>query len=596
MNDNKQKYLIGLQNLLFFIALVVFWRFLYINHLLQKEQLQLFLVNFGYLREHLTYPGGLATYLSEFIIQFFLNPWVAAIAVSLLIVLFAWLIQKILVKHSRLAFFPLSYLPAIGYTLLLLNTYYLLSGLVAVLLACSSVLIYLKVERASLRFFSGLLLLSLTYWFAGGAYILFVLSIIVSEIRLKISNDENALAKTGILGIYVGVAIILPWLCKQLFLIDNFQETYLSRAFYKISLLFPAQLVWIILSVPVLVIYYNFIHEKLRRNIRYALSVFFSVGVVACLIVGLYVIPNRGEENEMQFDNLIAKQQWNAIIALAEKIPPTGPQGKLALSLALAKTGQMSTKLFDFRLSPNDFFIPFNLKGMAPLIANEPYFYLGFINFSKMMSYESIQSTPDEKMPVRAVKRFAENCIICGQYSVAEHYLRYLEQTIFYRSWAKDAEQYLYHDEKVNAHPVWGKLRRQQPKDDFYFQYDKNELALVTLLRSDHQNTMAYEYLMSWYLLRKDFDKFLKYLPLLKSVGYSDVPKTFQQALAYIKTLIKDNPNGLEQYPISPEVQQNLMKYAQAFQQGGKNDAAKMKKQFGNTYWYYLHFTKLEDE
>jgi len=596
MDDSKTTYLIRLGNLLFFMVLLVFWRFFYVNHLLQKEQLQLFLVNFGYFREHLSYPGGLSIYLSEFICQFFLNPWVAATAISILLLAFAWLTQKIMACNTQSQFVPLAYLPAIGYSLVLLNSYYPLSGLVAVLIACTSVLIYLKITKAPLRFLTGFILLLLTYWISGAAYMLFALTIIIAELRIKTNRNKHRRVTIGILAAYTGVAVFFPFLCKQFFLTDNLQESYLSRAFYKISLLFPAPLLIVILSVPVFAFYYSFMHERIKSNIHYVLNTFFSLVAVTGLLAGLYLLPNREEEKEMHFDNLVASQQWDGIISLAENNAPTGPQGKLALSLALAKTGQMSTKLFNFNLNPSDFFIPFTLKGMAPLIANEPYFYLGFINFSKMMSYESIQSTPDEKMPVRAVKRFAENCIITGQYAIAERYIWYLEHTIFYCRWANEARQYLYDDEKVNAHPVWGALRRQQPKDQFYLQYYKMELALVTILRSDHQNKMAYEYLMSDYLLRKDFDRFLKYLPLLKSVGYSNIPKTFQEALAYIKTLVKDNTGGLDQYPISPQVQQNLMRYAQAFKKGGNKKPEEMKKQFGNTYWYYLHFTKLDDE
>jgi hypothetical protein len=348
--------------------------------------------------------------------------------------------------------------------------------------------------------------------------------------------------------------------------------------------------------VPILFFYYNIIYEKVKDNGCIFFNVVLTVIVVASLFSGFCFLPNWEEEKEMHFDNLVAVQHWNEIISLAEKTPPSGPQGRLALSLALAKTGQMSEKLFTFNPKPNDFFIPFDLKGMAPLIANEPYFYLGLINFSKMLCNESIESTPDEKMPVRAVKRIAEDCIITGQYRVAERYLWYLEKTIFYRKWAKDTRKYLFNDDKVAAHPVWGKLRKQQPNDAFYYQYDKSDLSLVTLLRSDSQNKIAYEYLMSWYLLRKDFNKFLKYLFLLKTVGYNDVPQTFQEALAYIKTLLKEDQSGLEQFPISAQVQQELVLYARAFQQGGSKKPAEMKKQFGDTYWYYLHFTKFEDE
>lgn len=597
MNHRPTYYLTSFGNLLFLIVLVVFWRFSYVNHLLQKEQLQLFLTSSDYLWQKLCYPGGLSIYLAEFISQFFLFPWVAACSVSLLALLFAFLTQRILSKISKPDFFPLAFLPAMAYSILLLNSLYQISGLVATVLACASVLLYLSLKNQQVRFIAGLILLPLTQWATGAAVILFAATIIIAEIKIPAGTKAKSKFRLlGLIGSYLAMTALFPLFCKLFFLTDNLQESYLSRAFYHISLLFPAPLVAILLAVPMIVSYYAFVHEKLSDNIRSVLNVAFSVIAIAFLFWGLKYQPNRAEENEMHYDNLVAKAQWSDILGLAKTTPPTGQQGKLALSLALAQIGQMSEKLFYFSPNPNDFFIPFDLKGMAPLIANEPYYYLGLINFSKALAFESIESTADEKMPVRAVKRFVETCIISGQYQVAKHYLWYLEQTVFYRNWAKQARQYLFNDEKVNAHPLWGKLRRQQPKDEFYFQYEKNDLALVTLLRTDTRNKLAYEYLMGWYLLRKDFNHFLKYLPLMKAVGYTEIPESFQQALAYIKTLVKDDGSGLDSFPISLPVQQALMSYAQAFKQGGSQNPNLMKKQFGNTYWYYLHFTKVENE
>jgi len=195
---------------------------------------------------------------------------------------------------------------------------------------------------------------------------------------------------------------------------------------------------------------------------------------------------------------------------------------------------------------------------------------------------------------VRAMKRLAEDYIISGEHEVAGRYLWYLKHSLFYRKWATKAENYLKGDK--TTHPVWETLRKQQVHDDFYFQYERNDAALISLLRSDPHNITAYEYLMNWYLLRKDFDLFLKYLPLVNSMDYKEFPVVFQEAVAYILTLLDEVPEGLKQYPISSEVQNRLNRYAQLFQQGGSQRPDEMKKQFGNTYWYYVHFTDFEND
>jgi len=297
----------------------------------------------------------------------------------------------------------------------------------------------------------------------------------------------------------------------------------------------------------------------------------------------------------MMYDNMVNRQQWSDIIIKADQNPPTGSQGRLALMLALGQTDQLSTRLFSFNPQLTDFFIPYERHGMAPFIANEPYFYLGLINFSKMLAMESIDSTPDAVIPVRAVKRYVETCIVTGQYDVAAKFLGYLQKTSFYKNWANDASTYLNNEEKINAHPLWGKLRTNQVKEEFYFQFEQSDLALIYLLRSNPKNRMAYEYLMSSFLLQKDFDQFLKFLPMSHLMNYANTPFVYQEALVYIKTLLHEWPEALDQYKISDDVRKRIELYADAFKNGGSKDVRLMKQSFGNTYWYYVHFSETHE-
>nr|WP_321353586.1 DUF6057 family protein [uncultured Draconibacterium sp.] len=598
MKDIKDKYIIRIWNGLFFIALLVFWRFFYVQHLVHMEQMQLFLLSFDYLKEHLAVQGGLAIYLGEFITQFFLNKWMAALLTAGLAVTLSLLVQRIFRKLFNTKYVMLSWIPAILYTFLLFNDLYQLSGLVAVTISVGLLVAYLKIKASRYRIIAGFLVLILSYWLTGGAYFIFLFSVLVIELILSVKENASKTSNAKILLLFgfLIFGFIVPLFFRHFVIIDNLLESYLSTAFYKIRLIFPWPIYAGFAVLPAAIFYLGFAHEKLPEKIRKIINLTFSLAAILLFFVGLVVLPNFSKEKEIHYSNLVYNRQWGSIIQLSEEEQPTGEQGKLALSLALAQNGNLSERLFTFSPTPTDFFIPFNLDGMAPLIASEPYYYLGLSNYSKMLALESMESTPDSKMPVRAVKRFAENCIISGQYKVAERYLWYLEQTLFYRRWATNAKQFLYNDEKVNAHPEWGKLRRQLVNDDFYFQYNRMDLSLISLLRSNQQNKMAYEYLMCWYLLRKDFDEFLKYLPLVNNFDYDEMPQAFQEALAYIFTLYDEVPEGLKQFPVSAETQQQLNRYAQAFQQGGSNNPAEMKKLFGNTYWYYVHFTEYEDE
>jgi hypothetical protein len=115
------------------------------------------------------------------------------------------------------------------------------------------------------------------------------------------------------------------------------------------------------------------------------------------------------------------------------------------------------------------------------------------------------------------------------------------------------------------------------------------DVSLKYLLISDISNRQAYEYLMAWYLLRKDLDGFLQGLSLARQMGYSALPESWQEAGAYIGTRLGQLPTVFNNYPVSNEVVTRLNSYAQAFSAEIK-DTASIKREFGKTYWYYLHF------
>lgn len=577
----------------FFVALVIFWGFYYPNHLVQKEHMQLFLTDWAYLAQHLSVQGGLATYLGEFFTQFFLFPMAGAFIVSAVLFSIYFGIKCLLKQLYGNGFSLLALVPAIGYGLLLCNDFYYLSGAIAVSLSIWAVVCYLKVKSPVIRTAIGFIGIPLLYWLLGGAYILFGTSVIISELIIHFSKS-NRLTPIKSVFLYALACsvwgIVIPLFAHRFLLLDTLLQSYVSSAYYKFTLIFPGYLKLIFVSVPAIILL-HFIFLKLSEKIKLSLQVGFGILLIAASVYGFKTIPDFSEEKEMMYSNLVNKQDWTAIIKQAEKELPQGTQGKLSLTLALGQTNQLCSRLFAFSPRLSDFFIPYKVHGMAPLVASEPYFYIGFINFAQMLAMESIDSSPDAVMPVRAVKRYAETCIITGQYDVAAKFLGYLKRTLFYRDWAIQATEYLYNDEKVKAHPLWGKLRASQPKDEFNFQFDQMDVMLFSLLRSNQQNRLAYEYLMSSYLLQKDLDKFLEFLPLVKTMNYTELPVAFQEALVYVKTLLPEWPDALKAYPITSNVSKRIEEYTRAFSSGGNKNAAAMKRSFGNTYWYYVHFS-----
>ena len=63
-----------LLSLLFGVAVVIFWAVPFVGGLCFQEQYQMFLFDTGYFLERIVLPGGLADYISEFLVQFYYMP------------------------------------------------------------------------------------------------------------------------------------------------------------------------------------------------------------------------------------------------------------------------------------------------------------------------------------------------------------------------------------------------------------------------------------------------------------------------------------------------------------------------------------------
>lgn len=570
---------------------LVFFGFFYPDHLYQKEQLQLFEITFSYFFKMISHHGGLSVYLSEFFIQFFHLPFTGAAIITVMILSLQRITEKIMVTITgKSTLLILSFLPAIGYLILLADNYYLLSGLAGLLISLTGVLFYLRLKESALRSSSGMLLIPSVYWLTGGAYLVFASVIILAELLVRFRKRESGnIVSLKVLACYSLLTVFIPLIARQFLFEDTILQSYISEAYYKIRIFFPLPLIVVFISFPVLILIQALLPDTLsakKITVINITSVAMSAGIFIC---GILHFGDFSEESDTAYENMVYKEQWGRIIRHAEKNRPDTRISILSVNLALGETGQLSSKMFQFDQHKNSLFPEYERRGMTPFIASDVFYYLGLFNFSQMFAVETIESTPDAKFPARMFKRAAETYIINGQYDVAMKYLTPLSHTLFYRRWAKDCMSYLYNEEKINSNPFWSSKRSLISKYDFYYNSKQMDLMLRYLLISNSKNRVAFEYLMAYYLLQKNFDGFLENIHMIEDLNYKSFPIVWQEASAYIRTRLSQVPPQLAKFPLSSEVANGIRSYAKLFS-SAMQDTVEIKKEFGKTYWYYLHF------
>ncbi|MDD3359579.1 MAG: DUF6057 family protein, partial [Parabacteroides sp.] len=260
-----------------------------------------------------------------------------------------------------------------------------------------------------------------------------------------------------------------------------------------------------------------------------------------------------------------------------------------SLNLALCQKGVMGDRMFHYMQNGTEGLLPmFDRDYLLPMMVGEIYYHLGLINTAQRFAFEGMEAIPDYKKSARCIKRLAETNLINGTYDIARKYLLILQNTLFYRDWATETLTYLGDEAKINAHPEWGKLRKYRPKEDFLFSEDQQDVMLGILIQQEPTNRMAYEYLMAYYLLKKDLQHFMQYLSLGNAIQYSSMPVSYQEAALYVWGLQSTDLNNIP-FPVSNLVKQRMQTYAGIYT--SRSDAeAYLQKQFSDTYWFYFHY------
>jgi len=570
-----------------FISIWIFWSFFYKYNLYFQEQLQLFLLTGDYFLKSISTPGGFSGYIGEFLTQFYLVPFAGASIITLLLLALYQLTRELLLGISNHSAIPLlSLLPPVWYCFILTDEFYLLSGLIGVNLAMAFSLIYISMNKRIIRLWSGLLLIPLVYFLTGGSYLLFFLVVLLYE---RLSHRQKPMPVIGMF-LFLLVAVAVPLLVKKYYFATPHLQAFTSNHYYKIStnIPFPVVLIW--LGIPLLMTAVRLQTVHIPGRLSWKGLIFQVTLVLITAFSGFRLFSNMSSEHVKAFDYYVRQGKWDQVISLANKNMPRNTFAVNYLNLALAKTGQLGDRMFQYPQAGRDgLFLPYKREHLSSMLGNEVFYQIGLVNVSQQYIFESMEATPDLRKTVRAVSRLAETNLINGQYEVAAKYIHKLKQTLFYRKWAMETETFLYDEEKINNHPDWGEKRRIRPVQDYFFSIDHMDQILLSALHDHPDNRMAFEYLMAGYLVTKDLKGFMSHLNLSRQMDYLVLPQSYQEALLYVLGLQSVNPGRDQTLPVSDNTLLRLKEYA-AIYTTKANAKDILVKDFGDTYWFYFHF------
>ena len=592
MNNLITKTWKPLLSLLFGVAVMLFWAVPYMAGLCFQEQYQMFLFDTNYFLERIVLPGGLADYISEFLVQFYYMPVLGGTIIALLLMSIQAISWGLMKQYGMKAVSPgylLSFVPSIVLWCAMGDQNLLLSFVVALSGALLMGWIHNRFHNRLVKVVFELVSTALVYWLLGPVVFLYA-ALMIGDTLMKGKQNGHILASLG----YSACLLILT--VAWILLTTQSLQYPLYRIFSGLNYYrYPGTVSPLPLDVmiwTVVVVFFGMVPDghawikKLQQS--KVVMVLAYVLVIVASWFGIKASFDAMTYDLIDYDFLVRTEQWDKIIEKAEKKPATTPLGVSCVNLALSQKGQLADRLFEFYQNGGEGLFPtFTRDMISPVSTAEIFFRLGMVNDAERYMFEAQEAIPNYRKSARLTRRIIECEIINGNYKVAAKLLRRLQKTLFYSNWANQTMALLGNEKAINQHPIYGKLRKyREKKQDFLFSDREMDQMLGLLFLNDNHNRMAYEYLVCYELLQRDMEKFMQYYPLGRFVGYDHIPRSFQEILIgnWMKT--HSDPRTIP-YSVDAQNVNNTLNFIQLYMQNPKDPQLSQQPYVSNA-WHYV--------
>ena len=533
----------------------------------------------------------------------------ATIQAGLMSLCFGCILKAVNLSHLRLLRFIPPILLLITYTQ---YTYHFITTM-ALLVTLAFVCLYLRITRSltsnTYRLIVVLILSIFLYTIAAGAYLLFAAVCAMYELlfrrqcMLGLLYLLSAAVIPYVEGVLIfGVSIIdaysdLSPLSWKILSFDN-RRKLIVIIFILYSLL-PLTILasenWKIIqnlkiktALRQIGFCLNPLPAKMKFNINSPVLKWIIESLVLLAIASTAVFFSYDKEKKTVFlTDFYARQRMWPQLLRAARCYPDNYFVVHSVNRALYHTGRLSYDIFFWPQNPHTLFLSTKKYGQASCKKSGIYLDIGLLNMAENALTESLEGLGEHPS---ILKELALINMAKANYDSARIYLGALSKTLFYDDWANNYLELLKSNPGLSEDKEIQRLRSVCMEKDYGFTSLQNiEVTLLQLLEKNRQNRMAFEYLMSWYLLNGRLDKFVQNLDRLDDFGFSQFPQLYEEAIL-INVFSTRKPVNLRGRQISTESRQLFEGFNQILNDYGKNKQAaynKLAKDYRDSYFFY---------
>ena len=552
-----------------------------------RESQQLFFLDWGYLSDLLMQFGGVGIFLSQFLVQFFIHPFVGAITTALLAAGSAWMFWLTVRKISdRLVLLPLTMLPALVQVVYLTAAYHHYDGLVALFIVAATLWGYTLIDKGDfrVRLAAGAAITLVLYLLIGSVGMLFAVCALLFDAALRRE-------KWYLSALYVAVVCVTGSFLVARGEIIDYDFAYTPRFYYEFYVeLTP--LLWMSWGAAVAMMVVSILANYVPKN-RWIEGALFAILCFA--VAGWYVQRQKksivpGVYTYMQLYDYMVREDWDSILK-TPNVNFRDPLSANMVNFALSKKGELLDKLFLYPQVNMSSLLneQFGTFVEEHSVYSEIYYHLGIVSQTLELSLAAMAGTyPGTPL---LLQQFIRSRIVMGDYDLAGKMVYRLENTYSYKDWAKHQRTFLHNDAAVEADADYGLKRRTLPELSSEF-VSMNGLLydLMKVLNANPENNVAREYVIACLLVQKDFDYIRSFVE--ENYGTPVLPTLPTRLQEAVVTYMERDMDYCRRYGVSEQTIARFASFRQKVltlrrRQPNANPKSQLSE-FRDTFWFYM--------
>jgi hypothetical protein len=532
-------------------------------------------------------PGGFLAGISGFLTSFYYYPVPGSIVLSAIITLTVFVVSRCILHLSgrNEKIFPF----IIGLLLFYLHSDYRTSLLVSSGILIQTLFFLLTVKTIMyLRGWLLLLIFPVLYFLTGGYSWIYLLSMIIYTLTFRTGHRPVkllALMITAVIVVYIPSEFIF---FREMGNLVTWPLILPEQESQRLALIIAAGLT---VMTPLIASVRFPLTQSL--NVKYsAESIFRSVFVLSFMLIialGEYDSKNR---HYFTAEKYFTEGKYDELVGFNTEHPSANSLTLFLNNIALCEKRLLNEKLFSFLQSKEGQTLFLKWEMVGEILRRGGYFYysVGMINEAHRWAFENMVMkgfTPGD------LEMLIKTELINGNYPMASKYISQFESTLFYRKDAMEFRRFLFNDSAIVADPELGEKRKTKIITDFFSITDDPVVNVQRIIASGSANRGAFDYLVAWLMLKKDYPKLASLLPEFEKYGYTSFPAHVEEVICMLALSNNDKLPDMGTLKLSSSTEKRWEQFLTVLQQYGSDPRSAepaLRKLFGNTFWYWAFY------